>query len=540
MKAKILLLSALAITALTGCNKTPDTPTQYEIAVTAPANGTITVTADGKAVEKAEAGTTVTITADANDGYDFIKWTVTGATPESETASTTTFKMPKGKVTVAAEFAEAKYNITVAAPVNGTVEVTIDGEAAEQAAAGATVTITATPADGYDFDKWTVTGATPDSETATTTTFTMPEDDVTVAAAFVETTYNITVTAPTNGTIAVTADETAVETAVEGTVITITATPDNGYDFVKWTVTGATPAVETDKTTTFTMPSGDVTVAAEFAKTKYDITVTDPTNGTITVTYEGNAIQKAVESTVIAIEATPDSGYAFVKWTITGATPAVETDKTTTFTMPSANVIVAAEFELDQSVSDPGVVMGTLKWATRNVDRPGTFAETSRSNGLFYQWNRRTAWSTTNPPISYTEDGENTSPIWDTTIVTGDSWEDANSPCPAGWRIPTEAEYNTLKNGSTSSIEPAAGDNLQATKFVDKETGNTLYFPNAGGRNSTNVNTIYSQGSFGGYWTSTKAGSANNAIYGYLYGASVMISNGVRYAAYSVRCVEKQ
>ena len=50
---------------------------------------------------------------------------------------------------------------------------------------GEVVTIQATPASGFKFNKWTVTGATPGDATKATTSFTMGAEDVTIAADFV-------------------------------------------------------------------------------------------------------------------------------------------------------------------------------------------------------------------------------------------------------------------------------------------------------------------------------------------------------------------
>lgn len=66
------------------------------------------------------------------------------------------------------------------------------------------------------------------------------------------------------------------ETAFEGDVVTLTATPASGYKLDAWTVTEATsgnPVTVTDNT--FTMPNDDVNVTATFAiKTTQDVTAT--------------------------------------------------------------------------------------------------------------------------------------------------------------------------------------------------------------------------------------------------------------------------
>ena len=77
-------------------------------------------------------------------------------------------------------------------------------------------------------------------------------------ASGAEPTYDITITAPQNGTLetSVTNDVTA------GTAVTVTATPAEGYQLVSVTTNGAVLAGST-----FTMPSEDVTVAATFEET---------------------------------------------------------------------------------------------------------------------------------------------------------------------------------------------------------------------------------------------------------------------------------
>ena len=49
-----------------------------------------------------------------------------------------------------------------------------------------------------------------------------------------------------------------------GTEVTLTATPDSGYRFVGWTVTGVTVSDPSSATITFTMPQGNVTAQAVF------------------------------------------------------------------------------------------------------------------------------------------------------------------------------------------------------------------------------------------------------------------------------------
>lgn len=123
-----------------------------------------------------EEGTTVTLTATPNEGYEFVSWTNGGA--EVSTNATYSFVI-KANLALVANFKAVEatvYTISTEA-VNGTV--TGAGVYEE----GATVTLTATPADGYNFKNWTVSGAEVSAENPYIFTATA---DVTVTANFEE------------------------------------------------------------------------------------------------------------------------------------------------------------------------------------------------------------------------------------------------------------------------------------------------------------------------------------------------------------------
>ena len=71
--------------------------------------------------------------------------------------------------------------------------------------------------------------------------------------------YSISIATVENGTISADA-----ETAVEGAIVTLTATPDAGYDLDHWTVTDATGGLVAVTGNQFEMPASNVTVSAEF------------------------------------------------------------------------------------------------------------------------------------------------------------------------------------------------------------------------------------------------------------------------------------
>ncbi|MDR0871940.1 MAG: fibrobacter succinogenes major paralogous domain-containing protein [Prevotellaceae bacterium] len=158
-------------------------------------------------------------------------------------------------------------------------------------------------------------------------------------------------------------------------------------------------------------------------------------------------------------------------------------------------VIATAVFNSCRSTStltkDAGVVINGVKWATRNVDKPGTFAAKPQDAGKFYQWNRKTAWSA---------EGENVE-NWDRTIPEGTEWETANDPSPAGWRVPTKEELLTLLDTEKVTNEWTTQNGVSGRKFTDKITNNSLFLPAAGFRDVSNGTLLSADGY---YWSSTQ------------------------------------
>ncbi len=131
-------------------------------------------------------GTTYTIPAcdftpvDAN--HAFSSWAITGVAGKTTGMPDETFTMPAGDVTLTTQWA-ASYGITKGSHTNG--DFTIDPTSA---AAGATITLAATPNAGYLFDAWEVVKTSDGTSAGVTVTndkFTMPAFAVTVNATFV-------------------------------------------------------------------------------------------------------------------------------------------------------------------------------------------------------------------------------------------------------------------------------------------------------------------------------------------------------------------
>lgn len=124
-------------------------------------------------------------------GFAFDSWSVvgTGADVSSETSATTTFTMGTVDATLTANFV-ALHGLVITQGENGTFTVT-DRESQSLTGTtfvgeGATLNLVATPAYGYQFKEWKVTGAGSRVADATdaTTTFTMGSVDATLTAIY--------------------------------------------------------------------------------------------------------------------------------------------------------------------------------------------------------------------------------------------------------------------------------------------------------------------------------------------------------------------
>ena len=172
----------------------------------------------------------------------------------SDTANPATFTMPDNAVAVRAIFEPITYTVTI----NG-------GTGGGQYAAGATVHIQAAPPTGEQFVNWTVVSGniTLDNANHASTSFTMPANAVTLTANFepipVEN-HAITVTHTGNGTA-----NANLQSAPQGTSITLTATPDADNRFVEWQVISGGITIAANNT--FTMPNNAVAVRAIFEHT---------------------------------------------------------------------------------------------------------------------------------------------------------------------------------------------------------------------------------------------------------------------------------
>lgn len=286
-----------------------------------------------------------------------------------------TFTMPDGDVTISVTKNAKTYAVKVADANKDTLKITSPEADLDKVAEGTSVTVVATPKDGYTLtaDGVVVTygdnqtlKATPDTEKANTYTFAMPAGDATVSAAFEEVKkYNVTVAGTVeNGTVGV-----EPKTAAAKDVVTVTVTPNTNFKYtdgsLKATYTdGGTKKEINDfkavdgkeNTYTFTMPAADVTVSAAFEKIAtetYTVTVTKDGDGKVTVNeQETEKLEGLKSGDTVTLKINPiDTDTLLTELagvTVTSGKVDVSTTKvdenTYTFKMPDGDVNVSVKF----------------------------------------------------------------------------------------------------------------------------------------------------------------------------------------------------
>ena len=207
-------------------------------------------------------------------------------------------------------------------------------------------------------------------------------------------------------------------------------------------------------------------------------------------------------------------------------------------------VVVVALTSCNKHDEDPteqnnqdGVWINGVVWAKCNVDEIGKFASTPESAGKFYQWNRKKAWSASEPTAGIAINN------WDTSMPTCIAWEKVNDPSPVGWRIPTIDEFKKLLEKDKVDQEWTSQNGMNGIKFTDKITGNSIFLPAFNGRDGDNGSLSTTAGNnYGNYWSSTPSENSEISVQylGFSVFSGVYIGGGIRpIYAFPVRCVSE-
>lgn len=333
--------------------RTIETTTMYTVTVPETVeNGTLSVmsgeTALNAGENQVEAGTELTITATPNKNYFVESLTVNDAPVENGGTY-----VVNEDATIAVSFAEIEmHNVSVAIDESVDYQIAMNGEPVEDltsivAGSELTLTINALP-QGKKLVSVTLGDEPLEANEDGTYTFTVT-DDATLTVTLADIAY-YTVTLPEtveNGTLSVMNGDVALNPGEntqieEGTTLTITATPNSGYEILSLQVNGEEKIDEVaDNTYTIASLDGDVTVEAAFSEKVlyWQITCMVEGNGTVTI-YDEEGTQypsgySQIPSNVdMRLEFEPAEGYEIVDFYETDA----EGETTSLLTQIQSNV----------------------------------------------------------------------------------------------------------------------------------------------------------------------------------------------------------
>ena len=254
----------------------------------------------------------------------------------------------------------------------------------------------------------------------------------------------------------------APETAMEGTTVSITATPEPGYMVDTYTVykTGSpNTTVTVSSNGTFTMPNYAVTVSATFVvnNTFYDIALGSVNHGSISA-----SATSAKSGTTIHLTAAPATGYSLYSWYVfkSGDMNTTVNVSGNSFVMPAFNVTVMATFVQGSANGD------FVKVTSAPTDWSGEYIlvyEQSNSTGY--------VWTGVDAQNCYVEKTINNN-----TIANDDMVSITIAPMTGGYSIKVNGGTNNGKYiyGTSGSNKINFGNTASVNTLAYESTGVTI------------------------------------------------------------------
>ncbi len=299
-------------------------------------------------------GTTVTLNAIANEGFDFSNWTENDTVVSTEASLSFVAETDRNLV---AHFVIRTLNIIAEADPEGSGNITGAGIYNY----GDPVVLTATPLGDFEFYNWTENGV--EVSTQPTLSFNAYNDRNLVAHFFSTVIIAATVQPEEGGTIS------GSGTYNFSDPVTLTAQPNTGYAFVNWEENDT--IVSTETSISF-IANHDRIFVANFEMIMHHIDATASLDAAGVVSGGGD-YQEGIQATVRAV---PNAGFEFIRWTENGNS--VSTNANYTFTVWAPRNLVA-EFEM--SITDTtAYTCDALFWHGHNYTSNGVYYDTLESH----------------------------------------------------------------------------------------------------------------------------------------------------------------
>lgn len=322
-------------------------------------------------------------------------------------------------------------------------------------------------------------------------------------------------------------------------------------------------AISLNKTSLTLAPGTSYTLTAK-------VVPTDATDKTLTWSSDGSAVASVDQNGVVT--AVSDGSAVITAVALGGVS---ESCTVTVITPPTSQATVdyVDEYGVNRG---KGIAIGATVWAPVNCGyKAASDADKGYPYGKLYQWGRKygqgysTSFDADEPtieegPVSlkYGQAEDNSNVFFTSSSDFRYDWSSTQDdklwnrgtesapvkteydPCPEGWRVPTYAELNILKNikSSWTTNDGQKGywfGGASDTKYdvpVDEDA--KVFFPAAGYRNYNGA-TAYFRGSYGLYWSSRPSSNGYGADYLYFDSGDTGMSSYSRAFGCSVRCVQE-
>lgn len=263
-------------------------------------------------------------------------------------------------------------------------------------------------------------------------------------------------------------------------------------------------------------------------------------------TYFGGAISSTGVTGLTASlsSGTISSGFGTLQYTISG-TPS--STGSASFSINFGGYSCTVSVNVGGALALCGAYIAPGQWKNFMCQNLGAdmsadpFVPSASIHGDKYQWGATT--NQTGRYYSQADDLSNSGNItgWDSTFLPDNTWMDdvktANDPCPAGYRVPTRAQWQGILNNPT--LNPVTRTGSWANSTTNYTTvikfGDYLLLPAAGHRSAIN-GALTARGISGSYWSSTQvSGAVADGLYFGSSGAFVLNFN--RSDGYAVRCI---
>ncbi len=328
-------------------------------------------------------GSTVTVSAIASAGYNFVNWTESGVVVSGSANYTFTANASRS---LTANFAPCTYAISTSTPGGGTVS------GGGTFNCGSSVTVNALAASCYGFVSWTENGLV--VSTSPSYTFTAGASR-SLSANFTPNTYSISAgSSPLAG-----GTTSGGGTFNCGSSVTVNAVPASCFRFVNWSEGGT--VVSSSASYTFTANTSR-NLTANFAQVTYAISASVSLAGSGTVSGGGTVNCGAIAT----VTASPASCYSFVNWTENGVV--VSSSAVYSFA-PSGNRNLVANFSINRltvtTSSSPSAGGVTSGGGTVNCGSSINVIAAATTGYSFLNWSENGVAVSTTANYTFTANG---------------------------------------------------------------------------------------------------------------------------------------